>query len=292
VIHLIGHASTPDNLRINPSAACDLDVHVSYSDNNAGAVSFGRENTNLTASGVATVLAGPGAGITRKVKAVIIRNDHASSPVDVTVVHNAPTDIDVNLDKATLNAGEGFHYLEGVGWYTRQAAGSGFGDVIERVLDADLTGTDVTTAQPWFPTLGAFGLEAGVVYEMDMRLNLTRTAGAGSHTTSLLFGGTASLTYISWQAIVTSTELEANGNANTTSGRVATAVVVKTTSVATTEAFSLKVDGFLKVNAAGTVIPQFQYVGTAPGQAPTIRTGSHIRFVKRGAAYNTRGNVT
>lgn len=282
--------ATTDKVQLTTSAACSVDVHASWADLSSGTVTPGRTNTTISTATTTDIVAAPASSTQRTIQFLAIRNKHASSPVDVTVIFDQ-NGTDFELHKETLNAGEALEYLEGVGFFRLAAAGSGFGDILERTIDSDQTGTDVNTAQQWFPTNGAVAVEAGVVYEMDGRLNITRAAGTTSHTTGLLFAGTATLTYISWTAHVTSADVETNSNANVTTARVATNTTIKAASTSATEAYVIKVDGFVKINAAGTFIPQFIY-SAAPGGAPTIRTGSHFRLQKRGSGYNTRGTWT
>ena len=281
---------TTDALQLTTSAACSVDAFVSYVNLTGTTVLPDKQATNITTATTTTILTAPGTGVHR-VKMANIRNKHASSPVDVTVIFDISA-TDYELAKVSLNPGETLTYLEAVGWQLLAAPSTGgFGDVLERVLDADQTGTDVATAQAWFPTAGAVAVEAGVVYDVDGRLNTTRAAGAVSHTTSILFAGTASLTYINYVCLCNTTDVVTIAAPARVASRVATAVVIKAASTSTTEEISLKIDGYLKVNAAGTIIPQFQY-SAAPGGVPTIKTGSHFLLTKRGAAYNTRGTWT
>lgn len=280
-------AATTDKLQLLTSAAVTVDVHASWADLNAGTVTPGKTNTAITTATTTDIVAAPASSTQRNIQTLVIRNKDAASAVDVTVIFDQ-NGTDFELHKVTLNAGQCLEYLEGVGFFTLSAAGSGYGDVLERIIDADQTGTNGTAAQNWFPTLGAVQVEAGVVYEVEGMLNITRSAGATSHTTSLLFAGTATVTYILWQAILTSTDAEANGNANITTARVATATVIKAASTSATESYSVFLRGTVKINAAGTFIPQFSY-SAAPGGAPTIRTGSYFRLIKKGAAFATRG---
>jgi hypothetical protein len=121
---------------------------------------------------------------------------------------------------------------------------------------------------------------AATSYFFDGLLRHTRAAGAGSHTTNLLFGGTATLTNIDYIARTRT------GDVNTAPGtgdviehiQVATGVQVKAASTATTEDFLAEVNGIVRINAGGTFIPQFQYVTTAPGGAPTIKRGTFFRM--------------
>lgn len=281
-------ADTNDKIQVTTSAAVTVDVHATFADLSGTTVTPGKQNTAITTATTTDIVASPAASTYRTVQSLFIRNKHASSPVDVTVIYDDNA-TDYELHKETLNAGEALEYLEGVGFFRLGAPTTGgYGDTLERMLDADQTGTNVATAQQWFPTFGSVAVETGVVYDMEGLLNLTRSAGVTSHTTSLLFGGTATLSYILWTAVLTSTDAESNGNANITSARVATATVVKAASTSATESYVVRLEGSVKINAGGDFIPQFQY-SAAPGGAPTIRTGSYFRLVKKGAAFNTRG---
>lgn len=283
-------ATTTDKLQLVTSAAIAVDVHGSFVDLSGSTTTPGKQNTAITTATTTDIVAAPAASTYRNVKTLHIRNKDAASPVDVTVVFDQGG-TDFELHKETLNAGEALEYIEGVGFFRLGAAASGFGDVLMRAISGDLTGTNGTAPQNWFPTNGAVAVEADVVYAMEGLLNLTRSAGVTSHTTSLLFGGTATLTYILYNVVVTSTDAEANGNANVTTSRVATATVVKAASASATESYAILLEGMVKINAVGTFIPQFSY-SAAPGGAPTIRTGSYFRLTKLGAGFNTRGTWT
>lgn len=55
-----------------------------------------------------------------------------------------------------------------------------------KALSATDTGTNVNTAQPWFPTAGGVTVEANTTYFFRGYLRTTRSAGTTSHTTGLL----------------------------------------------------------------------------------------------------------
>lgn len=283
-------SATTDKMQVVTSAAGDVDVIASYVDRDQSSFIVGladRQLTTITAAATTDVLAAPSSGKTRNLKQLTVRNTHASIANDILVQFNANATL-YELHKVTLQPGEMLEFIEGVGFITLAAASTGFGDILERRLDATQTGTNGTGAQNWFPTNGAVNVEAGVVYEMEGVLNFNRAAGAVSHTTSLLFAGTATLTYILWRATTNTGDTLANAALNHAAGRSASAVVVKAASTGTTEETSIRLEGSIKVNAAGTFIPQFQY-SAAPGGAPTIQIGSFFQLVKKGAAFNTKG---
>jgi hypothetical protein len=150
-------------------------------------------------------------------------------------------------------------------------------DLLKILTADDAGGQNVNTAQPWFPTQGAVTVQAQTTYYCTGLLHTTRAAGTTSHTTSLLFGGTATITSIKGIARVNSGDVASNAALNSTLIDVATAVVVKAASTSATEVIHLQWEGIVRINAAGTFIPQFQY-SAAPGGAPTIKANSFWRM--------------
>lgn len=159
-----------------------------------------------------------------------------------------------------------------------------------KILSAGATGSDVNTAQPWFPSGGGVTVEASKTYLMEGMLLISRAAGANSHTTGLLFGGTATLTNISYHALCRTTDAAANAALNSTYINVATNTTVKAASVSTTEQICIEISGIVRTNAAGTFIPQFQY-SAAPGGAPTILTNSYFCLTPIGTSSVTERGV-
>jgi hypothetical protein len=282
-----------DKLQLITSAAGNVDVVVAFVDAASSTLvpsGSGTQVTNITTAATTDILATPAASTTRAVEFISIRNKHASIVNDVTVVHDkAGTDTEIH--KETLQPGEMLEYESGLGWFKLAAAATGFGDVLMRALIADQTGGNVSTAQNWFPTLGAVAVEAGVNYKMEGLLHTVRAAGATSHTTGLLFGGTATITAIQWHCAVNTADSDANIAQNRTAGEVATNTTVKAASTSTTEAFTMRLNGIVEINAAGTFIPQFIY-SAAPGGAPTIERGTYFKLTKLGAAFQSKGTWT
>lgn len=147
-----------------------------------------------------------------------------------------------------------------------------------KILSADDTGgLNSTSAQPWFPTAGAVAVAAATTYFFEGVLHLTRSAGTTSHTTSLLFGGTATLTAIDYVARAKTGDTAASAAENSVISQVATAIVVKGASTSATEVIAVEIRGVVRINGAGTFIPQFQY-SAAPGGTPTIERGTYFRM--------------
>lgn len=108
-------ASTSDKLQVVTSAALATDVHASWVDVAAGVTAPGRANTAISTAATTDVVASPGSGVIRNVKALSVRNKDASTPQTVTVRHTDGTTT-VELYQATLLAGQSLQYTEETGF--------------------------------------------------------------------------------------------------------------------------------------------------------------------------------
>lgn len=153
-------------------------------------------------------------------------------------------------------------------------------------LAANQTGTNVNTAQPWFPGGGAttITLPATTMYWIEGHLSLSRSAGTTSHTIALLFGGSATITSINYVVMVTDQNSASSSLSapQVIEGAVATSVVITAASANATQANTIYIWGNVRINGAGTFIPQFIY-SAAPGGAPTILANSYFRMKPMGA---------
>lgn len=152
---------------------------------------------------------------------------------------------------------------------------SGINGLLFKALSADATGSNVNTAQPWFPTNGGVTVAASTSYFFQGWFWSTRSAGSTSHTTNILFAGTATLTDITWFSNVKTGDAQTIAATNTTGANVATSTNIKAASTSTTENIMFEVQGVVRINGGGTFIPQFIY-SSAPGQAPTIKEGTYF----------------
>lgn len=270
--------ATTDKFSVITSSTADVHVHASFVDYNGTVVTPGKQNQAITTATTTDVVASPASSTSRNVKAINIRNKHASASNDVTFQFNANGTL-FELHKVTLAAGEALTYTEGVGWTKIPVATV---DTLLKVLSADATGADSTTAQAWFPTAGGVTVAADTTYQMQGMLTAIRAAGGTTHTTDVLFAGTATLTGIQYAAHSKTGDVETLAGLSTVVSRVATATNFKATSTSTTEAFLLLIDGFVRINGAGTFIPQFKYQTNAPGGAPTIKSNSYFKLTKLG----------
>jgi hypothetical protein len=152
-------------------------------------------------------------------------------------------------------------------------------------LNADLVGANVTTAQSVFGV--GVTLAASTVYQFDLHVLLTKTAGATSHTVSFGFGGTATLNNIIYGGAANwSGATYANGIISTPQSFDSTtaAAVVASNAIANAgSSWRGYFRGTVSINAGGTFIPQYT-LSAAPGGAYSTVAGSYIRFVPIGAA--------
>lgn len=285
--------ATTDKLQVITSAAVTVDVHASFMDmTNAdppavkGSTS-GKLNTAITTAATTDVVAAPGASTIRNIKTLHVRNKHASSAVDVTVQYNQNGTL-FELHKVNLAAGEILEYIEGIGFFEVAIVTPTF---LQKVLSADdAGGTNVATAQPWFPTAGGVTVPADTTYYMEGFLSVSRAAGTTSHTTGILFAGTATLTSILYTAKTQVGETDALLPLSRVTSRVATNTTIKAASVTATEQFGCDVEGIVRISGAGTFIPQFIY-SAAPGGAPTILKNSYFRLQPLGSGSFTSSGV-
>ena len=79
------------------------------------------------------------------------------------------------------------------------------------------------------------------------------------------------------------------GAMNAIRGETGANLVLTAANTVATENIRIRLNGVIRTNAGGTLIPQFQY-SAAPGGAPTIRRNSYIRLRPLGVAAFTAQN--
>lgn len=113
-------ASTSDILRVVTDAVCAVDVQASFVDLSAGTPTPGVQRAKISTATTTTVVSAPGASTTRNVKAITIRNVHASTSVGVTVQVFDGTSA-YEIEKAVLAPGQSAVFLDGQ-WFTQSSA--------------------------------------------------------------------------------------------------------------------------------------------------------------------------
>lgn len=116
-------------------------------------------------------------------------------------------------------------------------------------------------------------------HEFRGRIHTTRTAGANSHTTSLLFNTTGTMT-VKGRAVSRGGDANALAALSGLATDVLTAQVVKAASTSLTEDVDLFIEGVITVTVAGDFEPQLQY-SVAPGGVTTPKAGSYLSTTKR-----------
>ena len=152
-------------------------------------------------------------------------------------------------------------------------------------LDSALVGSNATGAQSIFGV--GVTLSASTVYEFEMIVAVSKSAGTTSHTFGVGFGGTASVNNIGYRLNVQNP----SGTSFTVVAIADYAMFVQTASNtvitgAQTSAnlfISFVIKGTVSINAGGTFIPQYT-LSAAPGGAYTTAIGSYIRIAPIGAS--------
>ena len=152
-------------------------------------------------------------------------------------------------------------------------------------VNTAIAGANVNTAQSIFGV--GVTLSASTVYEFEMVVAVSKSAGTTSHTFGVGFGGTASVNNIGYR-------LNVQNPSGTSFTVVATAdyqMFVQTASNTTITGaqasaslfISFAIKGTVSVNAGGTFIPQYT-LSAAPGGAYSTAIGSYIRIAPVGAS--------
>lgn len=150
------------------------------------------------------------------------------------------------------------------------------------ILTSNFTGQNVNTAQPIFSAAqDTITLAANTMYEAEGFYYITRVAGTTSHTTSVLFGGTA----VASTTLLLLRASNPSGNALSAVSQIVGTFAGQTITAANTSATEnivVHIRGTIPVTTGGTLIPQFQY-SAAPGGVPTVFTGTFFRVWPVGA---------
>jgi hypothetical protein len=279
------YLTTADKLQVINSAAVTVDVAVFFRDvYNPTAVQAlapqpylsavpgagGRQVTAITTGATIDILAAPtDPNSVRVVDTILITNKHATDPTNVTPVFNTGTAYRM-YGTITLQAGQSLLWSTSTGWVPPAAT---FLELL-KVLAADDTLVNQNTVQPWFPTAGGITVRGLTTYHMTGRLSLTCVGGT-THTTGLSFTGTATLTAIDYWAQLFSPATA--GAIITTLSSIRVAVATNTVLNATSTALEtdILVNGFVRINGAGTFIPNLTF-SSDPTGALAVKRGSYF----------------
>ncbi|MBA2347473.1 MAG: hypothetical protein H0V81_04190 [Solirubrobacterales bacterium] len=163
-------------------------------------------------------------------------------------------------------------------------------DVVLRLLDADVAHGNDAVLKQWFATAGAVTVPLTGTYRIEGELRLMH--GVTSHTTSLAFAGTATVSWIEYQMMHWTA-----GGANTANTLItvqttksnSTAAATVQTGAGTTGEENIWIRGLVRFSAVGTFIPQFNY-STNPAVTTLTKRGTFFSMQYLGdASFTTRG---
>lgn len=274
-------ASTSDLLRVVTGSAVTVDVHASWADLNGTTVTPGRTNTPISTATTTTVVGSPASSTFRSVKTLTARNRHASSAVDVTVVHTDGSNA-MELVKVTLSSGDALHYDEHNGFTVRDMFGriksrsdglvSAAGGVVNTVvLASDVTNNNATANTMADVTGLSFAVTAGETYQFEFTIYYTSAATTTGSRWSI--NGPASPTQLAFTSYYTLT-------ATTQTINYASAYDIPAASNASSltagnVAFIL---GCIRPSGNGTVIARF--ASEVSSSAIAAKAGSLLKWVR------------
>jgi hypothetical protein len=273
-------ASTSDLLRIITGQAVTVDVHASWADLNGTTVTPGRTNTPITTATTTTVVGSPASLTYRTVKTLCARNRHASSTVDVTVVHTDGTNA-MELVKATLAAGDALHYDEHAGFTVRDLYGrvkhiETSVAAVTNALNVVVLASDVTNNNAVANTIAdvtglSFAVTSGQTYWFEFVIAYTSAATTTGSRWAI--NGPAAPTLLNYRSEYTLA-------ATTTTINSATAYDIPAASNATslTAGNVATILGIITPSSNGTVIARF--ASEVLSSAIVAKAGSVLRWMR------------
>jgi hypothetical protein len=138
---MLNLALTTDKLALITSAAGTVDVHVSFVDDLADAMTAGKQNTATTTATTTDICAAPAGSTVRNVKFISIRNKDAALTNVVTVHFNANATL-YQLIKCTLLIEEELVCREGV-WFHYDSNGGVYGQALPVASDTVVGGIQI-----------------------------------------------------------------------------------------------------------------------------------------------------
>lgn len=190
--------ATTDKIRLVTSAAGTLDVVASIQDKttSSGAISSASQRTAITTAATTDIVAAPSSGIERNIVEITIRNKHASTPTDVTVLLDA-NGTGYEICKFTVNAGDTLEYVEGIGWFliTNEAALDRKLMVLADVTNATTSFADVTGLSCPLLSGKHYNFEAMLIHRTDATTTGARFGvNIGAVPTNLALHGVSQIT--------------------------------------------------------------------------------------------------
>lgn len=263
--------ATTDKIQLVTSAAATVDVVASIQDKttSSGAIGSASQRTAVTTATTTDIVAAPSSGIERNIVEITVRNKHASTATDVTVMLDA-NGTDYELCKFTLNAGDTLEYIEGIGWFliTNTAALDKKLYVSADVTNATTSWADITGLTCPLLSGKHYNFQACLIYRTDATTTGARFGiNIGAAPTQLALHGVAQIT-----SSVTAATFGASAMVTARD----TAIVVETTGPGPTNMLAMMY-GWIQPSADGTFAVRSQSE-VAVASALIIEAGSWCRI--------------
>ena len=197
-------------------------------------------------------------------------------------------------DLLSIPAAGAFEY-DGVSFYTTATANQrsivpGTQFVMTPGL-SPYTLTQNTLAQKIFssPTNGEVQLNASTTYMFEALYVISNTATpSAAHSVSLQFALGGSISSISYAADVTTSSGAPSGGATALTRTFSTSVgatqITPSGTTTNSEFITVKLQGVVRTNAAGTFTPQIRYNTNAPGGTSTVQGNSYFKLIPVGTS--------
>lgn len=276
-------ASTSDKLRLTSSSTANLDVHTSWVDRVSSTSNTpGRTNTSISSATTTDIVASPASATYRLIRTLTVRNRHASTSQDVTIIHTDGTNA-MELIKCTLSAGECLHYNEKAGFFQtdnfgrlKQVEFTNVGQPTTNSLTTVVLGSDVTNNNAVANTIAdvtglSFSVLNGKTYWFEFHIAYTAAATTTGSRWSISGPATPTyLSYASWYSLTATTRTE-NNHLQAYDVPAAS----NATSAATGNNYA-RIEGITRPSADGTLIARF--ASEVANSAIVAKAGSFLRY--------------
>lgn len=278
-------SSTSDLLRVTTSGAITTDVHATFVDLNGTTVTPGRTNTAITTATTTTVVGSPASDTYRTVKTLTIRNKHATTSVDITLIHTDGTTA-VELFDFTLPAGYSIFYDESNGFTVKSNYGSlsmlEMNNTIPAAVNAlnlVVLSSDVINNNAVANTIAdvtglSFSVVAGGTYFFRFNIWYQSAAGTTGSRWSVNGPSAAHIAYRANYSLSTTSETVISGS--NAYGLPSTANA--TSAVTTSGGNMARIEGFVVATADGTIIARF--ASEISSSAITAKAGSFCEWYR------------
>ena len=271
---------------VTTSATANIDVQASWVDLELSTkiATPGSKNTNISSATTTTICPSPASGFARNLKTIHIRNRHATTSNDVTILHNDGT-ATAEMQKFVMPAGFTAVYDEGSNWSLSDVSGRELtnqssngnaptvNDLNTVVLASDVVNNNAVANTIADITGLSFSVTAGETYRFRGVIDFTSAAtGTGGR---ISVSGPAAPTRLAYSSRWPSTgavdvinngmsayDLPAAsaGTSAQTAGNIAT------------------IEGFITPSASGTVTLRF--ASEVAASAITAKAGSTLEWVR------------